>query len=56
MAAEDGNNEEWRGDTEGHCSTFIASLLHESARQKAGGPGNTKVHGFCHCAYVLNSQ
>ena len=36
MAAENGNNKVWCDDTEGRCSTFIISLLRESAKQKAG--------------------
>ena len=35
MAAEDGSNEAWRGDTVGHCSTFIVSSFRKSAEQKA---------------------
>ena len=48
MAAEDDSNGVWHGDTEGHCSTFIASSVREFALQKAGmgAPGNTKVCRF----------
>ena len=45
MAAEGGSNRAWPDDTEDHCTTFIASLFRESAKQK-GGPGNMEVHGF----------
>ena len=38
MAVEDGSNEALHGDTEGHCSTFIASSLRESTEQKAWRP------------------
>ena len=38
VAGEDGSNGVRRGDTEGRFSTFITSLLRESAEQKAGSP------------------
>ena len=38
MAAEDESNGPRCNDTGGYCSTFIASLLHESAEQKGGRP------------------
>ena len=34
--AENGSNGAWRGEIEGNSSIFIASLFHESGRQKAG--------------------
>ena len=40
MAAEDGSNGAWCGDTVDHCSTFIASSFLELAEQKAGKPRN----------------
>ena len=36
MMTGNGSNRAWCGDTKGHCSTFIASLLCESAEQKVG--------------------
>ena len=56
MTAKDGRNGTWCSDTEDRCSTFIASLLHESAKKRMGGPGNKKVHSFHHCSNVLNNQ
>ena len=56
MAVKDDNNGAWRGDTAGHCSTFIACLFHEFAEKRLGGPGITKVRGFHHCAKDFNSQ
>ena len=36
--AENGSNGAWHGDTEGCCSTFVASSLCESAKQKVERP------------------
>ena len=56
MAAEDSSNGVWHDDTEGRCSTFIASLFRESPNKKLGGPGNTKVCGFRRCVNIFSSQ
>ena len=55
MAAEDGSNEVWHGDRDGHCTTYIAFLFYEPVKQKSGSPGNTKVRDFCHCTNVFDS-
>ena len=38
MATKGGSNGVWHDEPEGHCFTFITSLLCESAKQKAGSP------------------
>ena len=38
MAPGGGRNAAWCGDTKSHCSTFIASLFHDSGEHKAGRP------------------
>ena len=53
MAAEDGSNGAWHGDTAGHFSTFIASLFRVLAEQKVESPGITKARGFHRCTNVL---
>ena len=51
MAAEDGSNGAWCGDTEGHCSSFVTFCFVNRLR----GPGNIKVY-FRRCTHVFNSQ
>ena len=55
MAAEDGSNGVWYGDTEGRCP--LLSLLHfrNLSNKRLVGPGNTKVGGICYCTNVLSS-
>ena len=53
MAAEDGSNGAWYGDTKSCCSTFITSSICESAEQMLGGTGTTNVCGFHRCTNVL---
>ena len=36
--------------------TYITSSFRETAKQRLGGIGNTKVHGFHHGASILNSH
>ena len=42
MAAEDGSNRPWCGETEGWYSTYINSSFRESAEIRPGSPGNTR--------------
>ena len=46
MVAKNGSDGVWRGDTAGHCSTFITSLFRESAEQKAKRPRNYEGSWF----------
>ena len=56
MVGEDGSYGAWHDGTVCHCSTCIVSLFRESAEQKVGKPGVTKVRGF-HCyTNILSSQ
>ena len=56
MATKDGSNGVWRDDTEGLCSILSLLRFMSLLNKRLGGPGNTKVRGFRHCAKILNSQ
>ena len=57
MAAEDGSKGEWHGDTDGCCSILLLLLRFANLPNKRlGGPGNTKVCGYCRCTNILSSQ
>ena len=56
MAAEDGNNGAWRGDTRAIVLLLLLLRFVNLPNKRLGGPGNTKVYGFRRLANFLDSQ